>query len=453
MIPRKFLPGLVCVLALLPATAAAQPPENPEPKTEDLELYFSTTAPQVAPEEREQPAQDVLFQVVPAQVQPHQDYFLLRNIFGGGTTPNLQWSTALRNPGEQADTATRWLWHSRMVCPAGQPYVQVECRSCHAASPAHVHYLRNRLINAQPQTFDGVVARLIMQQPEDTVEKKFLEQLEKQGFNQEQRDQIIQAWKAAQPDLANLERRIRVDVNDRTGRVLNYYQVEPRKTEVREIRFLIGISCNPPEAADVERLKLKEKSGLLITEVFSKSPAEEGGLKADDLLLTVNDQPLKAIEEINQAVQAAGQAAQKVKLKYLRGGEEATVEIQPRQDVLPENAATFLDVAVHPGAILHRNTLALNTANTFAFTNLAVNPDQVEVRVLPLKHRSAEQLVSVLTKLYGEQSGDEAPVMTVDTESNSLVLRGKRRELDLLSQAVEKLDVEKVTRPAEPESK
>ncbi|MFA5007614.1 MAG: Do family serine endopeptidase [Candidatus Omnitrophota bacterium] len=66
---------------------------------------------------------------------------------------------------------------------------------------------------------------------------------------------------------------------------------------------------------------IKEAAGIIVVKVYNNSPAAVAGLKEGDLILTFNNQPVKASRDLMSMVSAFGIGAQ-VPLKILRDGKE-----------------------------------------------------------------------------------------------------------------------------------
>jgi serine protease Do len=69
---------------------------------------------------------------------------------------------------------------------------------------------------------------------------------------------------------------------------------------------------------------LPERDGLLVRGVIAGSPAERAGLHRGDLLIAAGDRPLAAVDDLFDALEAAGDS---VALKLVRGTDEREVEI------------------------------------------------------------------------------------------------------------------------------
>ncbi len=95
-------------------------------------------------------------------------------------------------------------------------------------------------------------------------------------------------------------------------------------------RPFIGIAVQPvaftPSA--VQRHKLAQETGLLVTSVAEDSPAEKAGLLVGDLLLTVERQTLRRPTDLLDLL-AQTAAGDTVTIEVLRGGASKTVKVTP----------------------------------------------------------------------------------------------------------------------------
>jgi serine protease Do len=87
----------------------------------------------------------------------------------------------------------------------------------------------------------------------------------------------------------------------------------------------LGIAIAPPRAARRMRaaVGLPERDGLLVRGVETDSPADKAGLQRGDLVVGVNGNPLSSVDELFDALEAAGE----LELQILRGTEEREVAV------------------------------------------------------------------------------------------------------------------------------
>lgn len=76
--------------------------------------------------------------------------------------------------------------------------------------------------------------------------------------------------------------------------------------QAAEARPWIGIAVTPLSDRLAERLDLTGKTGLLVRHVVNESPAAQAGLQQNDLITTVNGEPVSTVQSLQEAVKAAG---------------------------------------------------------------------------------------------------------------------------------------------------
>jgi S1-C subfamily serine protease len=89
----------------------------------------------------------------------------------------------------------------------------------------------------------------------------------------------------------------------------------------------LGVAIAPGHVA--RRLRravgLPEREGLLIREVTEESPAARAGLAQGDLIVTAGGQPVRALDDLFDALQTAGDGT--VELTVVRGTEERAIQV------------------------------------------------------------------------------------------------------------------------------
>jgi S1-C subfamily serine protease len=93
-------------------------------------------------------------------------------------------------------------------------------------------------------------------------------------------------------------------------------------------KYHLGAELKPVPAALDERLGL-EGEGLLIGRVARGSPADKAGIKPDDIVLAVGDQPIKRQEDLIGALNSS--EGKELSLNLLRDGKTSTVAVTPQE--------------------------------------------------------------------------------------------------------------------------
>ncbi|WP_110455783.1 Do family serine endopeptidase DegQ [Shewanella algidipiscicola] len=92
--------------------------------------------------------------------------------------------------------------------------------------------------------------------------------------------------------------------------------------EVR--RGVLGVSGRDLDKALAEGFGLETQHGGFVNEVMPDSAADKAGIKAGDIIISVNDKPIKSFQELRAKVATMGAGA-KVKLGLIRDGDKETV--------------------------------------------------------------------------------------------------------------------------------
>ncbi|MEW4566696.1 PDZ domain-containing protein [Tautonia sp. JC769] len=100
----------------------------------------------------------------------------------------------------------------------------------------------------------------------------------------------------------------------------------PEEPQTEEA-FRLGIVINEPDDAIRAQLGLEEGQGVIVMEVAPESAAEKAGIKPNDVLISLDGEPIAGVTELAELVQASG--GEPISLKLLRDGEETTIEATP----------------------------------------------------------------------------------------------------------------------------
>ncbi|MGB9627589.1 MAG: Do family serine endopeptidase [Thermodesulfobacteriota bacterium] len=101
------------------------------------------------------------------------------------------------------------------------------------------------------------------------------------------------------------------------------------------VRPWLGISAQDLTPELAEHFKVKEKEGVLISQVYPGTGAEKAGLLSGDIIKSVDDKPIKNVGELVKEIQKK-KVGEKVKLSIIREGKPLTIEVTTM--TLPEKA-------------------------------------------------------------------------------------------------------------------
>lgn len=89
----------------------------------------------------------------------------------------------------------------------------------------------------------------------------------------------------------------------------------------------LGVSIREMTPSMREEYKLGERSGLLVVDVARNSPADDAGLREDDVILKYDGQPVEIAGEFSKLVRNT-EPGKTVKLLVFRDGEEKDFEVE-----------------------------------------------------------------------------------------------------------------------------
>lgn len=126
----------------------------------------------------------------------------------------------------------------------------------------------------------------------------------------------------------------RIVIEDADGRRQEYaLPLAPFTSDAEDLteasdqpRCMIGVICRQPEAALRQHLKLGQR-GLLVTAVSAGLPADAAGIQEGDLLLRAGEKDLSSVQDLVDAVAAAGEKP--LKILRLHQGEPVEAEVIP----------------------------------------------------------------------------------------------------------------------------
>ena len=88
----------------------------------------------------------------------------------------------------------------------------------------------------------------------------------------------------------------------------------------------LGVGIAEVSDEDVGRLKLREAKGVLIRSVVAGEPADQGGIRADDVIVTIDGTPLETPRDLQRVVSSTP-VGKRVRVVLLREGRETEVEV------------------------------------------------------------------------------------------------------------------------------
>ena len=88
----------------------------------------------------------------------------------------------------------------------------------------------------------------------------------------------------------------------------------------------LGVSITEVGDDDVDRLKLREARGVLVRGVVPGEPADQGGVKADDVIIALDGTTLEAPRDLQRLISVTP-VGKRVRMVVLRAGEQKEIEV------------------------------------------------------------------------------------------------------------------------------
>ena len=93
------------------------------------------------------------------------------------------------------------------------------------------------------------------------------------------------------------------------------------------VRGWLGVSIQPLTPEMAESMDVSSEEGVLISQVFDGTPAAEGGIKAGDVILTYNGEPVNEPSQLQSRV-AWTKPGTEAKVVLIRGGKRKTMTVR-----------------------------------------------------------------------------------------------------------------------------
>lgn len=116
-------------------------------------------------------------------------------------------------------------------------------------------------------------------------------------------------------------------------------------------RAALRVQVQPVTPADARAFKLPEPRGAVVQDFPPNSPAEKAGIKRGDVIIAVNNQPVRRVGQLQRMI-ASYEPGEKVKVKVIRYGEEMTFDIKLAEANVPQPEPTAAAVASRPANTL-----------------------------------------------------------------------------------------------------
>jgi serine protease Do len=201
------------------------------------------------------------------------------------------------------------------------------------------------------------------------------------------------------------------------------------------VRGYLGVGILPPGKADAEYFNLPPKTGALVEKVYNDTPAERGGLKKNDIIMTFNGTPVQSTTHFQEMV-AKAPVNQPAKIEVLRGGSkvELSVPVEEQPETTParltESGGEFSELGASLRTPNDEETKYYREAGGFEGVIVSeVDPQGPLARRIPkgalitaiekTKVTSVEQAREILDKILENKSNRREVLVMINFVPNS----------------------------------
>ena len=93
------------------------------------------------------------------------------------------------------------------------------------------------------------------------------------------------------------------------------------------VRGYLGVAVRPLTPELAEAAGLKEQKGVVIENVVEGSPADKAGVQKGDVIVSVNDQPVAAPQELTRRIVATAPGT-RVEVSLVRKGKSLKLPVE-----------------------------------------------------------------------------------------------------------------------------
>ncbi len=148
----------------------------------------------------------------------------------------------------------------------------------------------------------------------------------------------------------------------------------------------IGVAVGPLD--DVLKAQLNVKTGVVVTKVAEKSPAEQAGVTLHDVLLTVNDAPIGSGADLDKVVHQAKGDDKPLVLVMVHTGQQVVRRIKPQQPI----GQAIDRLLTEAGVVRYRIGVAINDVDDTLRAHLKLDESQGVVVMEVIKDTPAEKV-------------------------------------------------------------
>jgi serine protease Do len=188
------------------------------------------------------------------------------------------------------------------------------------------------------------------------------------------------------------------------------------KSTGKVTRGWLGVSVQDITEDIAKSMKLKDRNGALVADVFTGDPADKAGMKAGDVVTEINGKKIKDTHELLMMI-AGFRVGEAVVIKAIRDGQEKvfniTVAERKDQEIAGRQGGNAYgmvvqeitpDIAKHLGLSVKRGVIVVDVQEGSAAEEVGIQPQDIILQINKAKIESMKDYLREIGKA-GEKEG------------------------------------------------
>ena len=188
------------------------------------------------------------------------------------------------------------------------------------------------------------------------------------------------------------------------------------KAKGKVTRGWLGVSVQEISEDIAKSMKLKDRNGALISDVFKGDPADMAGLKSGDIVTEINGKPIKDTHELLLMI-AGFHIGETIKVKIVRDGQEKIIPItiaertEKSEMVSAQQSGEAFGMAVqeitpeiaqHLGLSIKKGIIVVDVQEGSVAEEVGIQPQDIILQVNKIKITTMKEYQKEIVKAGGK---------------------------------------------------
>jgi serine protease Do len=190
------------------------------------------------------------------------------------------------------------------------------------------------------------------------------------------------------------------------------------KARGKVTRGWLGVSVQDISEDIAKSMKLKDRSGALVSDVFKGDPADKAGLKSGDIVTEINGKPIKDTHELLLMI-AGFRIGETIKIKIVRDGQEKIIPIAIAERTEKSEMASAQqsgeafgmavqeitpEIAKHLGLSIKKGIIVVDVQEGSVAEAVGILPQDIILQVNKIKITTLKEYQKEIAKAGGKGS-------------------------------------------------